>query len=379
MPESTTLVYVFMGMFGLKMFIDYINRSASRGPYPPGPPPKPLVGNAFDFPTAWPADGYIEWGKKYNSTVVSAEALGNRIIVVNKREDAIELCERRAKLYSDRPYIPILNRLSISLTMEMMYGIEIKSADEPCIALAHKAVKLGTDLLMPGGSLANIVPVLRHIPAWFPGATSLRKADMIGRMTEEVIRIPVDQVKANFNFCEQEEGKAAPSFFTNFIEKKQTLGASNEEEEIIRNIAYTVNGAASDTTISSTGSFFYLMAANPDVQRKAQEEIDGLTGSKRLPTLEDRKSLPFVEAIYREVMRMRPPLPLGVPHRVTEDNYYKGYLIPKGATNNTFHRAMTHDEEDYPEPYTFKPERFFDENGKLIGDDRVIAYGFGRR
>jgi cytochrome P450 len=40
---------------------------------------------------------------------------------------------------------------------------------------------------------------------------------------------------------------------------------------------------------------------------------------------------------------------------------------------------MTHDESVYPEPFTFKPERFFDKNGDLDDDDRVLAYGFGRR
>jgi len=42
-------------------------------------------------------------------------------------------------------------------------------------------------------------------------------------------------------------------------------------------------------------------------------------------------------------------------------------------------RAMTHDENVYPEPFTFKPERFFDRNGDLDDDDRILAYGFGRR
>lgn len=42
-------------------------------------------------------------------------------------------------------------------------------------------------------------------------------------------------------------------------------------------------------------------------------------------------------------------------------------------------RAMTHDGKVYSDPYAFKPERFFDEHGKLNGDDRVLAYGFGRR
>ena len=40
---------------------------------------------------------------------------------------------------------------------------------------------------------------------------------------------------------------------------------------------------------------------------------------------------------------------------------------------------MTHDENAYPDPFTFKPERFFNADGKLNDDDRILAYGFGRR
>lgn len=42
-------------------------------------------------------------------------------------------------------------------------------------------------------------------------------------------------------------------------------------------------------------------------------------------------------------------------------------------------RAMTHDEDAYPEPHKFNPERFFNESGKLDDNDRILAYGFGRR
>jgi cytochrome P450 len=40
---------------------------------------------------------------------------------------------------------------------------------------------------------------------------------------------------------------------------------------------------------------------------------------------------------------------------------------------------MTHDERVYPDPYSFKPERFFDADGKLNNDSRVLAFGFGGR
>lgn len=72
------------------------------------------------------------------------------------------------------------------------------------------------------------------------------------------------------------------------------------------------------------------MVCNPEVQKKAQAEIDRVVGPHRLPNFDDRPSLPYAEALYREVMRWRPVVPLSVPHAATEDDAYKGYFIPKG-------------------------------------------------
>lgn len=159
----------------------------------------------------------------------------------------------------------------------------------------------------------------------------------------------------------------------------------------------------------------YAMVLNIEAQNKAQEEIDTVIGTTRLPEFSDRPNLPYVEAIFREVMRWHPVLPLGVSHATSEDDIYNGYFIPKGllnhlvcADNLSFNsrnhhyikhlvrrisegakfirtnilalvRAMTHDETQYSQPDLFLPERFFDENGKLNNDDNVLTFGFGRR
>jgi cytochrome P450 len=73
------------------------------------------------------------------------------------------------------------------------------------------------------------------------------------------------------------------------------------------------------------------MALYPDVQRRGQEEVDRVIGSKRLPKVSDRTSLPYVEHIMREVLRWRPVAPLGLPHVLTCDDNYDGYHIPTGA------------------------------------------------
>lgn len=87
---------------------------------------------------------------------------------------------------------------------------------------------------------------------------------------------------------------------------------------------------ASDTIISALLTFFYLMATHPQVQETAQRQLDSVIGVGRLPTFEDRASLPYIEAIYREVLRWRPPNTLGLIHMTAEEDIYRGYCIPKG-------------------------------------------------
>lgn len=53
------------------------------------------------------------------------------------------------------------------------------------------------------------------------------------------------------------------------------------------------------------------MVQNPDVQRKAQEEIDRVVGNDRLPDISDRPNLPYIEAIMRENIRKFSVIPTG--------------------------------------------------------------------
>ena len=141
------------------------------------------------------------------------------------------------------------------------------------------------------------------------------------------------------------------------------------------------------------------MALFPKVQRKAQEEIDRVVGNDRFPSVEDRKRLPYIDAIVREVLRWHPVVPLGVPHAVARDNIYNGYFIPKGSivvpniwcaiytscacvnlASDHLVRNFAHDPARYHEPMEFKPERFFETEGRAPEmDSHMLSFGFGRR
>ena len=63
--------------------------------------------------------------------------------------------------------------------------------------------------------------------------------------------------------------------------------------------------------------FVWLMVKHPAVQKKAQEEIDGVIG--RLPVQEDAKDLPYLQAVIQELHRLHVLLPMAAPHAASED------------------------------------------------------------
>ena len=63
--------------------------------------------------------------------------------------------------------------------------------------------------------------------------------------------------------------------------------------------------------MSAIYTFFLAMTLYPDAQRRAQEEIDAVIGTDRLPGFADREHLPYVEALVKEVFRWNPVAPLG--------------------------------------------------------------------
>ena len=90
------------------------------------------------------------------------------------------------------------------------------------------------------------------------------------------------------------------------------------------------------------------MALYPEVQKKAQAEIDAVVGPNRLPDFHDRPSLPYINAVLKESLRWNIIVPLGrpfviifvatimtssegIPHMSTIDDEYNGFYIPKGT------------------------------------------------
>jgi len=146
--------------------------------------------------------------------------------------------------------------------------------------------------------------------------------------------------------------------------------------------ANTIYFGSVDTTITTICHFLLAMMHYPEVLAKARQEIDRVVGTDRLPTFVDRSSLPYVEAVLKEIWRWAVPAPLSAPHRLSEDDIYNGMLIPKGSLVFANIWGIFRNEQMYPNPDMFNPERFLEKVDPAIAryrDPRNYVFGFGRR
>ncbi|KDR66580.1 hypothetical protein GALMADRAFT_1146457 [Galerina marginata CBS 339.88] len=406
---------------------------------PPGPKGLPVIGNLLDLPNGFEWETYARWGKEYNSGVIYLSVAGNDFIVLNSFNAAIDLLEKKSSIYSSRPRFTMVaelmgytwfmpgmpygepwrerrrafakyfqggnpavyqtqqlefvrkmlprllddpaNFLRITqhaiggMALSLAYGLPIQSSNDPHVSLAQQAVASVGEAAIPGAFLVDILPVLRHVPEWVPGAGFQKKARKWKKLQEDFLEVPYDEAVKQMAV-----GGTRPSFMSTFLQDIDQSKDVKHQQDVIKDTAAVIFAAGADTTVASIHTFFAAMLSYPDVQKKAQRELDGVLRG-RLPEFDDEADLPYISAIVKEVLRWRPVHPIGVPHFSSEDDVYGGYHIPKGAMVIANAWAMLFDEDEYPDPSTFKPERFL-KNGQLnpaIRDPALMAFGFGRR
>ncbi|PBK96431.1 cytochrome P450 [Armillaria gallica] len=403
--------------------------------FPPGPRGLPLIGNLLDMPSQKEWLTFAKWGEKYGD-ITSVSILGQRMVVVNSVQMAITLLDKKSSISSDRPLIAMggeligwknalglmsygprfrnfrrlahqlfgnnatmqsflpmvefethrfLKRISAkpeelsahirktagAIILQISHGYAIQEENDPFVKLAEEAMDQFSLSTAPGGFLVNLIPILRHIPEWFPGAGFKRIAREWASTLNDFVERPHNYVKQ-----EMADGKARLSLTSSQLEG----GVGVEEEFDIKWLAGSLYSGGADTTVASVYAFFKAMLLYPEVQAKAQAEIDAVIGDDRLPRFDDRERLPYINALVLEVTRWHNVVPTGFPHRVTEDVVQSGYFIPKGSLILANILKMLHDPTVYNEPFKFNPDRFIrTETKEAELDPYKMVFGFGRR
>ncbi|KAJ7826064.1 cytochrome P450 [Mycena olivaceomarginata] len=379
---------------GIGFYLTVRSYVTRRRKLPPGPRGLPLVGNVFDVPKTQEWLAFMEMARKYDSDIISLNLAGDTVIVLNSLSAVDALLEDKSAIYSDRAgfhwhlafmrYGPrwkehrkvlmqqfqpsavllhrpveleaahaLLQRLLDSpakyekhfrhmagrIILSTAYGIDVLPEDDPHIDISEKALHAMACTGNRGSFLVDSLPFLKYVPEFFPGAGFKKQAREWFKVVDAMPHVPYDFVKKA-----RAAGMAKSSI------------ASRVLDEIEENSGDDRSQLDQELTVSSLGTFILAMTMYPEVQKKAQAAVDEVVGRGRLPDFQD--DIPYIDAVVHEVLRWRTVVPLGVSHAVTQDDVYKGYLIPAGAV-----------------------VRWLTEDGKINPEmrDSTPAFGFGRR
>ncbi|PYI05543.1 O-methylsterigmatocystin oxidoreductase [Aspergillus sclerotiicarbonarius CBS 121057] len=442
------LVRAIVALAGLYLLKSFLNRNKFPAPLPPGPKPKPIIGNLRDLPSPDKPD-WLHWykHKELYGPISSIRVFGETLIILNDARLAVELLEKRSVIYSDRPsghftkmagfgnvvttqnnndyrvraqrklfhqqigsnasvarFNPIqeaevgrflvrvldnpgdlrdhIRKEAGAIILKLAYGYTVEPhGSDPLVDLVNRAMASFTESILPGIWLVDFIPSLKHLPTWFPGATFARAAEAFQEDARAWGSQPYEFVRQQMS-----QNNYTPSYVSGLVEKNGFPEPGSREENVVKWSASAIYGGGSDTasptrpTISTMGALFLAMALYPDMQRKAQEEIDRVVGTSRLPGYADRDNLPYINAMVKEALRWHSVLPMGVAHASMEDDMCEGYFIPKGSQILPNQWAFTHDPTVYPDPMAFKPERFLAYGDHVPErDPHLLAFGFGRR
>ncbi|KAL1678379.1 cytochrome P450 [Schizophyllum commune] len=421
-----------------------LKRASSHPPLPPGPPAEWLLGHLRVVPQKDAARAYHRWSKEYGSSVIHVNVLGQPIVVLNTLTAAVDLLHKRGAIYSDRPHwesfrmlgyehdvlltsskdpsFPILRgalqnylaksaipkfspvqvrearklvkrileapegwkgalqMFSTSVIVGIITGHEIKTPDDDYLQIGRGICEAMSGGGPPGATGVDLFPFLRHLPSWCDPTGSTAHVRKNKPAIMRMINVPFERVTQ-----EIKAGTAQPSFILSAIQEAEAEYGRVDAETAarIRGVAGSMFSESADQrwqTLDTLTVFIFAIVNHPEVQERARAELNAVVGPDRLPGMEDRPNLPYVERMVQETFRIYPVAPLGAPHKSTEDDVYDGMFIPKGSVvvSNAF--AMTHDQDVYTDPWRFDPDRYLPLNEGGRGEPFPAAhFGFGRR
>ncbi|KAH9852971.1 CyP450 monooxygenase [Lenzites betulinus] len=267
-------------------------------------------------------------------------------------------------------------KLALTKTiLTTVHGIPSEEATSHYVDMLTASEEGVAEAFTPGAFLVEFMPWLQHVPSWMPG-TGWQKRVIEWRGQSSVIRDELFDAA----WDARRRGVMKTSILSELLENMLPKGAKGAQEQLkdIKETTAVAFGAGADTTAATLVAFFCAMILFPEVQKRAQAELDAVIGPDRMPEHADRAALPYLNAMVKELLRWHTVGPMGVSHRCMEEDVYRGWRIPKGAIVVVNAWSILHDPEMYPEPEAFRPERFLDPNSDVL-DPTIVAFGFGRR
>uniref|UniRef100_A0A673CAA5 Cytochrome P450 2K1-like n=1 Tax=Sphaeramia orbicularis TaxID=375764 RepID=A0A673CAA5_9TELE len=408
--------------------------SNADGKQPPGPKPLPVLGNLLQLDLKRPYNTLLKLSKKYGSVftiyfgpkkvVVLAgyktvkEALVDKADVFGERDPMkiVESSKGHGVLWSNGDSWKEMRRFTLTNLRD--YGMGKKACEDKIIEECQHLIEVfktfkAFDTTQPMNyAVSNIICSLVYGSRFEyddPEFTSMvdrtnRNIQLLGspsiqmynlfpwmgrwiadrRESEEYTKL---NNKQNMKLFSQLKETLNPQMCRGFVDafmvRKQTLeesGVTNSHfsnENLLITVRNLFN-AGTDTTATTLRWALLLMTKYPKIQDQVQEEISRVIGTRQVQ-VEDRRNLPFTDAVIHETQRLANIVPMALPHKTSEDVTFQGHFIKKGTTVYPLLTSVLYDETEWEKPHSFHPAHFLDKDGKFVKQDAFMPFSAGRR
>ncbi|KAI0460012.1 cytochrome P450 [Xylaria acuta] len=211
-------------------------------------------------------------------------------------------------------------------------------------------------------ALAQRMPLLRSVMPYLVSKSAIENRVKHYAYTEETVRKRV-------RLQEEDPSRETADLFGPVIASGKLDWAS------LVSLAQAMVIAGADTVSHVLTGATYFLCANPGCLKALRDEIRGLGNYDEL-TGARLASLRYLNAVIEETLRVFPPIAFGLP-RVSPGDYVDSHFVPVGITVSAPHWAVNHNETEWQDPYTFRPERWLAEGG--VPQPRNLAFSTGPR
>ncbi|KAF7828668.1 cytochrome P450 81E8-like [Senna tora] len=224
--------------------------------------------------------------------------------------------------------------------------------------------KMIVEMVAIGGANhpADFLPFLK----WFDFGGFENKVKDFYKRTDAFLQGLIDELR---------EGKNAGDTMIGYLLSLRETQPQYYTDPLIKGLVLVMLIAGTDTASITLEWALSSLLNQPELLKKAKEEIDTHIGQERLIDEPDLLKLPYLQNIISETYRLHPGAPLLVPHHSSNDCIIGGYNIPRDTMLLVNAWAIHRDPEMWSDPLSFKPERF-EKEGEV---NKLIAFGMGRR
>ncbi|KAM6379399.1 cytochrome P450 2W1-like [Pluvialis apricaria] len=309
--------------------------------------------------------------RRFTLSTLRDFGMGKRTIEIRILEEVNSLI-KYFDSYHGKPFDTkmILNNAVSNVICSILFG-ERFEYDDPVFLTLLKLINENTKLLgSPMVLLYNFYPSLGFLSG--ASKTVLQNVSELNAFLQKLFQEHKEEFNENnltgfvdaFLMKQQQESKKPHTMFNN----KSLLFSTLD-----------LFAAGTETTSTTVRWGLLLMMKYPEIQRKIQEEMNHVIEPGKLPKLEDRKKMPYTDAVIHEIQRFANIVPMGVSRSTPTDVNFQGYVIPKGTEIIPLLTSALNDELHWKTPEQFNPSHFLDADGNFIRREAFIPFSIGRR